>query len=70
MGQVLHQCVKTTHTIRAEIQNTDAPVAELAKRYNINFKTVLKWKHREGVKDVPMGLRQRTIKEATVKLYH
>lgn len=60
MGQVLHQCAKTTHTIRAEIQNTEASVAELAKRYHINFKTVLKWKHREGVKDAPMGPRQRT----------
>lgn len=60
MGQVLHQCAKTTHTIRAEIQNTDATVAELAERYNINFKTVLKWKHREGVEDAPMGPKQST----------
>jgi hypothetical protein len=42
MGQILHKRATTTHAIRAELQRSEATVAELAKRYNLNPKTVLK----------------------------
>ena len=35
MGQVLHGSAKTTHTIRGELQRSQASVAHLAKRYGI-----------------------------------
>lgn len=62
MGQILHKHAKTTHAIRAEIQRSQATIAELSKKYNLNPKTVLKWKHRQNVEDAPMGpKRVRTV---------
>ena len=46
MGQILHGSAKTTHAIRSELQRSQASVASLAKRFSINEKTVLKWRHR------------------------
>lgn len=43
MGQILHGSAKTTYAIRAELQRSQASVAQLAKKYGINEKTVLKW---------------------------
>ena len=53
MGQLLHGCAKTTHAIRAELQRSKASISELSKLYNINPKTVIKWRKRteEGVAD-------------------
>lgn len=59
MGQVLHGSAKTTHAIRGELQRSQASVAHLAKRYGINEKTVLKWRKRQSVEDLPMGPRER-----------
>jgi len=59
MGQVLHGSAKTTHAIRSELQRSQAPVASLAKRFGINEKTVLKWRHRQSVEDMPMGPKER-----------
>jgi transposase-like protein len=59
MGQVLHGSAKTTHAVRAELQRSKAPVASLAKRYGINEKTVLKWRKRQSVEDMPMGPKER-----------
>ncbi|ROT93427.1 IS481 family transposase [Altererythrobacter sp. FM1] len=59
MGQILHGCAKTTHAIRSELQRSQASVASLAKRYGINEKTVLKWRHRQSVEDMPMGPKER-----------
>lgn len=59
MGQVLHGSAKTTHAIRAELQRSQASVAHLAKKYGINEKTVLKWRKRQSVEDMPMGPRER-----------
>jgi IS30 family transposase len=59
MGQVLHGSAKTTHAIRAELQRSEAPVAQLAKRYGINEKTVIKWRRRQSVEDLPMGPKER-----------
>lgn len=62
MGQVLHKRATTTHAIRTELQRSEAKVAELAERYNLNPKTVLKWRHRDSVEDAPMGAKQlRTV---------
>jgi transposase-like protein len=59
MGQVLHGSARTTHAIRGELQRSQVSVASLAKRYGINEKTVLKWRHRQSVEDLPMGPKER-----------
>lgn len=46
MGQVLHSCATTTHTVRKAIQRSQASVAELAEQYGVNQKTVRKWRTR------------------------
>jgi transposase-like protein len=53
MGQILHGCAKTTYSIREELQRSKDKVSVLSKRYNINPKTVIKWRKRadEGVMD-------------------
>src|SRR5215213_5083037 len=58
MGQILHGSAKTTHAIRGELQRSQASVASLAKRFGINEKTVLKWRHRQSVEDMPMGPKE------------
>ena len=59
MGQVLHGSAETTRAVRAELQRSKAPIAELARRYAINEKTVRKWRSRPGVKDEAMGPKER-----------
>jgi transposase InsO family protein len=59
MGQVLHGSAKTTHAVRAELQRSKAPTAELARRYGINEKTVRKWRSRSMVEDERMGPKER-----------
>ena len=46
MGQILHGSAKTTHVVRAAIQRSKASIKELAGRYDLNPKTVTKWKKR------------------------
>lgn len=36
MGQVLHDKAETTHAVRGELQRSQVPVAQLAKRYRIS----------------------------------
>lgn len=55
MGQVLHGRTRTTAEIRREIQQSEESAPILAKRYNINRKTVYKWRHRETVLDRKAG---------------
>jgi transposase-like protein len=55
MGQVLHGSATTTEAIRRAIQNSQASLRALAKRYGINQKTVAKWKRRTSVSDMPTG---------------
>src|SRR5918995_1760552 len=57
MGQVLHGSATTTEAVRRAIQNSQASLRGLAKRYGINPKTVAKWKHRASVADQPTGPR-------------
>ncbi len=55
MGQVLHPRATTTEATRKAIQDSQESIAALARRYNLNPKTVAKWKKRDSVKDLPMG---------------
>ena len=55
MGQVLHGSATTTEAVRRAIQNSQESLRVLAKRYGINQKTVIKWKGRTSVADVPTG---------------
>src|SRR5215218_8017420 len=57
MGQVLHGSATTTEAIRRAIQNSQASLRSLAKRYSINPKTVATWKRRTSVADQPTGPR-------------
>jgi len=55
MGQILHKRATTTHAIRKQIQEAEGSYAELAKRFNVNIKTIQTWKNRDFVEDKPMG---------------
>jgi hypothetical protein len=55
MGQILHACARTTASVRRAIQNSQESLKALASRYNINPKTVAKWRRRSFVTDEPMG---------------
>jgi transposase-like protein len=59
MGQILHGSAKTTHAVRAELQRSQASVAQLARQFGINEKTVIKWRNRQSVEDMPMGPKER-----------
>ena len=58
MGQFLHECATTTEAVRRAIQRSQASLRSLAKRYGINQKTVVKWKRRCSVRDVPTGPKE------------
>jgi len=55
MGQILHGSAKTTHAVRAAIQRSKATIAQLSEQYDLNPKTVMKWRKRSSVEDMPMG---------------
>jgi hypothetical protein len=59
MGSVLHGNATTTPRIRKEIQEAQESLATLAERYHINEKTVLHWKHADGVEDKKSGPKVR-----------
>lgn len=58
MGQVLHSSARTTAAVRRAIQHSQESLNTLADRYDINPKTVAKWKQRNFVHDAPMGPKQ------------
>jgi transposase InsO family protein len=58
MGQLLHGSARTTAAIRRAIQHRQESLAKLAKRYDVNPKTVAKWRKRTDVQDAPMGPKQ------------
>lgn len=58
MGQVFHGSARTTAAVRRAIQRSQESLNTLAGRYDINPKTVAKWKHRSFVHDAPMGPKQ------------
>jgi len=55
MGQVLHSNARTTEAIRREIRASKESIAKAAIRFNVNPKTIIKWRKREDTKDLPMG---------------
>jgi transposase InsO family protein len=55
MGQILHKRATTTHAIRKQIKEAKGSLNDLAERFHVNWKTIQKWKKREGVEDAPMG---------------
>jgi len=60
MGQILHGSAKTTHVVRAALQRSKATTKELAAQYDLNPKTVAKWRKRTSTQDVPMGPKKPT----------
>ncbi|OIQ68053.1 hypothetical protein GALL_503600 [mine drainage metagenome] len=55
MGSVLHGSARTTPRIRAELQASQESGRALAARYDLNPKTVRKWRKRTTTADAPMG---------------
>jgi transposase-like protein len=58
MGQLLHGSARTTAAVRRAIQHRQESLAQLAKRYDLNPKTLAKWKQRSHVHDAPIGPKQ------------
>ena len=58
MGQVLYGSTTTTEAIRRAIQNSEESVRALSKRYGVNQKTVVKWKKRTSLADLPIGPKE------------
>ncbi len=57
MGQILHGKATTTHATRTKIQTSEASINTLAQQFNINPKTVQKWKSRDFVEDLKCGCK-------------
>lgn len=55
MGQVLHAHARTTEAIRREIRHSKESIAKAAAKFNVNPKTIIKWRKRDDTKDLPMG---------------
>lgn len=55
MGSILHANAKTTPKIRKEIQESEESIAKIAERYNLNPKTVVKWRKSSEVEDKKSG---------------
>jgi transposase-like protein len=55
MASVLHGSARTTPRIRAELQASKESARSLAARYDLNPKTVGKWRQRTTTADAPMG---------------
>ena len=62
-GQALHGGATTTEAVRRAIQHSQASLSTLAKRHEINQKTVAKWKRRTSTADLPTG---PTVARSTV----
>mgnify|MGYP000745194641 CR=1 FL=1 len=58
MGQILLESARTTEATRRAIQNSQESIAALAERYDLNPKTVAKWKKRDFVHDAAMGPKE------------
>jgi hypothetical protein len=57
MGQVLHGSATATEAVRRAIQRSQESLRAPAKRYDINHKTVAKWRNRSFVADEKTGRR-------------
>jgi transposase InsO family protein len=62
MVQVLHARAATTVATRKKIQQSKKSISEIAREFNINRKTVMKWRKRDDVLDLPFGSKKlRTV---------
>ena len=59
MASILHGNATTTPRIRKEIQDSKKSIAQLAKQFGVNPKTVIKWKHRTTTEDEKTGPKTR-----------
>jgi hypothetical protein len=59
MGQDCHGSAKTTHAVRAAIQQSQASLATLSRELGINPKTVAKWRKRATVEDRSTARQQQ-----------
>ena len=59
MGQFRHGSTTTTHAVRAAIQRSQASLAALSKEFEINPKTVAKWRKQATVEDQKTGPKNR-----------
>ena len=55
MGQLLHPRARTTPATRREIQLSKESLIKAAGRFNVNPKTIAKWRKRNHTEDQPMG---------------
>jgi transposase-like protein len=62
MAKGLHGSATTTLEIRRAIQTSQESLRALAKRYGITQKTVVKWKRRGSVADIPPGPKKSDTK--------
>jgi len=58
MGQLLRGSARMTAAVRRAIQHSQESLAKLAARYDLNPKTIAKWKQRASVHDAAMGPKQ------------
>jgi hypothetical protein len=55
MGQLLDGSARTTAAVRRAVQHSQESLAKLTARYDLNPKTLAKWKKRAYVHDAPIG---------------
>ena len=55
MGSSLHGSTRTTPRVQAELQAAQASSRAIARAYNVNLKTVLKWRNRDTTADATMA---------------
>jgi transposase-like protein len=51
MKLILHKNARTTLNIRASIKNSNESIYSLAKKFNLNWSTVKKWKNSDSLED-------------------
>ena len=52
------QILEQTEAISRKIRNSEESIAKAAIRFNVNPKMIIKWRKREDIKDLPMGLKK------------
>lgn len=58
MGEVRHGSATTTHAVRAAIQRSQDSTAELSREFEVNPKTVFKWRKRQSVENRRTGPKE------------
>lgn len=61
MGEILHSNARTTEAIRREIRDSKESVAKAAIRFNVNPKTIIKWRKREDTREPSYGPQKDKI---------